>query len=191
MADHQGRGAVAADSLEAERNGRVTAGRVPDHVVLVGGDALAPVWAAAAEEVLPSALDRLAALGKAPAMCEVSVSLVGDQAIRELNRQYRGNDSVTDVLSFSQLEGEHLDLVSLPAGVPVPLGDIVISVSRMAEQAAEYGHGERREFGFLLIHGLLHLLGYDHQQPDDQLVMRAMEEDVLAAAGLAREAGAG
>jgi probable rRNA maturation factor len=158
------------------------------HIVLVSGPEATAEWTRLVGQLLPLALARLAAQGIAPARCEVSVTLVDDARIQELNRAYRGIDAPTDVLSFSQLEGAGPMLQGVPADYPVPLGDIVVSMPRMRAQAVDYGHSEARELGFLLIHGLLHLLGYDHEVPDDAQVMRAAEEDVLAAADLSREA---
>jgi probable rRNA maturation factor len=120
----------------------------------------------------------------------VSILLVDDATIAELNQQYRGLAAPTDVLSFSQLEGEGPAELEVPADFPMPLGDIVISIPRMQAQALEYGHGEARELAYLLVHGLLHLLGYDHELADDAAAMRAAEEDVLGAAGLTRDDGA-
>lgn len=115
---------------------------------------------------------------------EVSVTFVDDAQIHELNRIHRGVDRPTDVLSFSQLEGE--DMGALPEGAPLPLGDIVISLERCAEQAREYGHSFERELGFLVGHGMLHLLGYDHQTPEDEAVMMAKTEAILGELGLTR-----
>jgi rRNA maturation RNase YbeY len=159
------------------------------HLILVGGASATCILSAEAERVLPLALDRLVAMGMAPGVCEVSVTLVDDESIRELNRHYRGRDVATDVLSFSQLDGDRLSLCDMPEGSPVPIGDIVISIPRAAEQAVEYGHSEAREFGYLMVHGLLHLVGFDHVTPEDAIKMRAAEEDVLAAADLRRETG--
>jgi probable rRNA maturation factor len=157
------------------------------YVVLVGGPSATDHWAAIAEDVLPLALARLAGRGEAPGRGEVSVTLVDDEAIRELNRDYRGIDAPTDVLSFSQLEGTPIPAGALPPDYPVPIGDIVVSIPRMRRQAVDYGHSEERELGFLLVHGLLHLLGYDHEDSWDARVMRAAEEDILASACLTRE----
>jgi probable rRNA maturation factor len=117
---------------------------------------------------------------------EVSVTLVDDARIKELNRTYRGLDRPTDVLSFALREGE--DSYKLPpdAGIPELLGDVVISLPRARFQAAEYGHSLERELGYLLTHGILHLLGYDHETEEAAAVMRAKEEEVLAAVGLSR-----
>lgn len=114
----------------------------------------------------------------------VSMTLVDDEAIAELNREHRGLDRPTDVLSFSQLEGEEMG--DLPEGEPLPIGDIVISLERCQSQAADYGHSFERELGFLAAHGMLHLLGWDHQTPEDETAMMAKTEEILSGLGLSR-----
>ena len=93
---------------------------------------------------------------------ELSVLFVGDRAMRSLNRRYRGKDKTTDVLSFSLREGAFSHIQ------PHILGDIVIAVPTAARQAAEAGHAFGREIEALLVHGLLHLLGYDHERSGDE-----------------------
>lgn len=122
----------------------------------------------------------------------VAVGLVvtDDQGIRDLNRRHRGIDAPTDVLSFPLWEYEapekpRLDF-PLPPGEPLPLGDLVISHERAVEQAGEYGHSLAREMAFLVVHGVLHLLGYDHEDAVDAGEMRRQEEAVLSGLGLAR-----
>lgn len=115
---------------------------------------------------------------------EVSITFVDDAAITDLNRDHRGLAKPTDVLSFSQLEGEEMG--DLPEGEPLPLGDIVISLERCLSQAADYGHSFERELGFLVGHGMLHLLGFDHQTPEEEAVMMAKTEAILAGLGLTR-----
>lgn len=115
---------------------------------------------------------------------EVSITFVDDQQIKDLNRDHRGLNKPTDVLSFSQLEGE--ELAALPEGEPVLLGDIVVSLERCAEQAADYGHSFDRELGFLVAHGMLHLLGLDHQTPEEEAAMMARTEEILGGLGLTR-----
>jgi probable rRNA maturation factor len=115
---------------------------------------------------------------------EVSITFVDDQQIMDLNRDHRGLHKPTDVLSFSQLEGE--ELAALPEGEPVLLGDIVVSLERCAEQAADYGHSFDRELGFLVAHGMLHLLGLDHQTPEEESAMMAQTEEILGGLGLTR-----
>ena len=157
------------------------------HQVLISGELASPQWAALADRLLPAALSDLARRGLAPRRSEVSLTVVDDEQIRVLNRDFRGKDEPTDVLSFSLIEGEGLDLLQLPDTMVAPLGDIVISMPHVLEQAQQYGHSAEREFGYLLVHGLLHLLGYDHMLADDARRMREAEEEVLAAAGLSRE----
>lgn len=115
---------------------------------------------------------------------EVSITFVDDEQIMDLNRDHRGLHKPTDVLSFSQLEGE--ELAAMPEGEPVLLGDIVVSLERCVEQAADYGHSFERELGFLVAHGMLHLLGYDHQTPEDEAAMMARTEEILGGLGLTR-----
>lgn len=131
--------------------------------------------------------------------CSLSVfiSVVGDEQIREINREQRGKDAATDVLSFPTVNypkgktaGQCEPLLREeydPDTDACALGDIVISMDHVRAQAAEYGHSERRECGYLLTHGLFHLMGYDHMTDEDKPVMRAMEEKSLASIGLTRE----
>lgn len=113
---------------------------------------------------------------------EVSLVLTSDQEIQELNRTYRGIDRPTDVLSFPQEEGEG-EWIAPPTGVR-NLGDIVISYRRAEEQAEEYQHSLQRELGYLIAHGTLHLLGYDHETEPERQEMRQREERALTAAGV-------
>jgi probable rRNA maturation factor len=115
---------------------------------------------------------------------EVSITFVDDAAITDLNRDHRGLHRPTDVLSFSQLEGE--ELAAMPEGEPILLGDIVVSLERCVEQAADYGHSFERELGFLVAHGMLHLLGWDHQTPEDEAAMMGKTEEILGGLGLTR-----
>lgn len=115
---------------------------------------------------------------------EVSVTFVDNEQITDLNRDHRGLAKPTDVLSFSQLEGDEMG--ALPEGEPLPIGDIVISLERCVEQAADYGHSYERELGFLMAHGMLHLLGYDHQTPEDEAAMMGKTEEILGGLGLTR-----
>ena len=129
------------------------------------------------------------------AAVEVSILLVDDQQIRGLNKTYRGIDSPTDVLSFPMLEfasgiGER-DIAAVMseaerAGDTVVLGDIVISMERAQHQPQEYNHSFLRELGFLLIHGLLHLLGFDHLEEQERQKMRQREEIILKQLNLPR-----
>lgn len=114
-----------------------------------------------------------------PADAEVSLMLCADETIHALNKQWRSVDSPTDVLSFPLLaDGE------FKAAGEMLLGDVVISVERAASQAADFGHSLKRELFYLFTHGMLHLLGYDHEGDEEQQEMRAMEELLLAVVGV-------
>ncbi|MBT2288115.1 rRNA maturation RNase YbeY [Paenibacillus albidus] len=125
---------------------------------------------------------------------EVALTFVDNERIHELNREYRGIDRPTDVLSFAMNEtGEdepeiiyELEEGEELADLPDMLGDIIISVTRAQEQALEYGHSLERELGFLFVHGFLHLLGYDHQDEAAEAEMMSKQESVLAQVGLTR-----
>lgn len=143
--------------------------------------------AAFAERVLQRAVElHCSALPAGTRHVYVSLVFVDDTGIAALNRDYRGIDAPTDVLSFSQLESA--GPAALPKGAPLMLGDIVVSLPRATAQAQEYGHTRERELGFLLVHGLLHLLGYDHQTPREAAAMEAHQEAVLQSLGLHRDA---
>ena len=117
---------------------------------------------------------------------DVSILITDDDELHRLNRDYRNVDAPTDVLSFAD-DGDDAGFV-LPPGAPRYLGDIAISYERVVAQAAEYGHSHERELAFLVVHGMLHLLGYDHERgPEDERVMRAREEIIMNALGVRRE----
>lgn len=113
---------------------------------------------------------------------EVSLSFVSNDEIREINRDYRNIDKVTDVLSFPMYDGEEVD-VDFGA---ISLGDIVISIERAADQAKDFGHSLEREVYFLVCHSMFHLLGYDHMEEEEAKEMHAKEEDVLSQLGITR-----
>ncbi|MBC8545575.1 rRNA maturation RNase YbeY [Clostridiaceae bacterium NSJ-31] len=118
---------------------------------------------------------------------EVSVSFLNNKQIRELNAEYRNIDRETDVLSFPMGENGVFD-TNQETGAAI-LGDIAISVEKAVEQAKNYGHSFSREIGFLTVHSMLHLLGYDHEQGGLEAVrMREKEEEVLSRLGLQRDA---
>ena len=121
--------------------------------------------------------------------CQLSVTFVEPEEIHELNAQYRGVDSVTDVLSFPQFGPEELDYYAAsPEETPdeLMLGDVVICKEKAEAQAAEFGHGIERELIYLFTHSVLHLLGYDHEEPEDKAVMRAREEEIMDWLGIPR-----
>jgi probable rRNA maturation factor len=128
-----------------------------------------------------------------PGEAEVSVTLTGPEEIRVLNREYRGIDSETDVLSFPMLEfPAPADYSCLspedqnPETGETVLGDIVLNVAAVKRQAAEYGHTQTRELAFLTAHSMLHLLGYDHMEEEERLCMEERQRDILDQMGYRR-----
>lgn len=122
---------------------------------------------------------------------EISVVLTDNEGIRELNKLHRNIDRATDVLSFPMFEydenGEVIeDYAEFNEMGELCLGDIVISLERAHEQAEEYGHSAEREIGFLTVHSMLHLLGYDHMTPEDEEEMFGFQREILDSIGLTR-----
>ena len=113
---------------------------------------------------------------------EISVTIVDNERIHELNKEYRDIDRETDVLSFPLNERSEI----LDGSADRELGDIVISMEKAVSQAQEYGHSVERELAFLAVHSTLHLLGYDHENPDDEKDMFSRQEKILAEMGLTR-----
>lgn len=110
---------------------------------------------------------------------EISVSLVDNKEIKDLNRDFRGVDKETDVLSFP-VEDDFL--------VPIPiLGDIIISLERALEQSKEYGHDLNREIGYLTAHSMFHLMGYDHMDEEEKKIMRQREKEVMKSLNLFKD----
>lgn len=125
------------------------------------------------------------------APCEVDVLLTDDNGIHEINREMRQVDRPTDVLSFPEFELTPGQLPGPEDADPgtglIPLGDMVLSMERVAAQAREYGHSKRRELSYLVTHSVLHLLGYDHlDEGPMKAQMRAREEAIMALLGLER-----
>lgn len=125
-----------------------------------------------------------------PEETEISVTFMDDAAIQVINRQYRGKDEPTDVISFSLEEkGENeLPMIFEEGNHSCPrlLGDIIISIERAKEQSQEYGHSYDRELGFLVVHGFLHINGYDHMTPEDETKMFSLQKEILDSYGLKR-----
>lgn len=126
--------------------------------------------------------------------CQVSLTLCDNKEIREINREYRKIDRPTDVLSFPMIEYRdgavfnndyNEDDIDMDTG-EIILGDIVISLERAYEQSVEYGHSFEREISFLMVHGMLHILGFDHESEDDREKMRKEEERILGKLGMER-----
>ncbi len=126
--------------------------------------------------------------------CEVDVRVTNDTGIHEINLDMRGVDRPTDVLSFPMFDlvpgepptEEDTELLDIATGL-LPLGDMVISMERVAAQAKEFGHSNRRELAYLTAHSVLHLLGYDHlDEGEEKKRMRAREEAIMEALGILR-----
>ena len=128
---------------------------------------------------------------------EVNIIFVGLEEIHEINKTYRNVDRPTDVLSFPMFEGEELKTIFSKANesdaqesnegiLQDILGDIIISIPKIKEQAEEYGHSFEREFAYMLVHGFYHLMGYDHMEEEEKKVMRKKEENVLSKLELIR-----
>lgn len=111
----------------------------------------------------------------------ISITLTTPENIRRINNEFRNIDKETDVLSFPMFEKDELDTMieTRTNIVPETIGDIVISVQRVEEQAKEYGHSFERELAYMVVHGFYHLMGYDHMVEEDKVKMRAKEENVL------------
>ena len=117
----------------------------------------------------------------------VNITIVGEKRIRELNREFRNIDRVTDVLSFPMMETDEISSGEmLDENLLTDIGDIVICKKRAIEQASEYGHSIQREMCFLALHGFLHVLGYDHIQKEDEKVMFSLQDKILTKAKMER-----
>ncbi|KRN87026.1 rRNA maturation RNase YbeY [Ligilactobacillus acidipiscis] len=126
-----------------------------------------------------------------PANTEMSVTIVDNDKIHAINKKYRGVDKATDVISFAieEDDGEEEPIIfadDLDVDIPKNIGDIFVSLDKVREQAEYLGHSEKRELGFLVVHGFLHLNGYDHMQPDDEKEMFDLQRKILDAYGLKR-----
>lgn len=119
----------------------------------------------------------------------ITVTLTNPDYIKEINEQYRGINKATDVLSFPMFEKDELEQ-KIQKGDFLPeevLGDIVISISKVEEQAVEYGHSFERELSYMVVHGFYHLMGYDHIEEADKKLMRPKEEKILKILKIGRD----
>ena len=147
---------------------------------------------AVAKAIVEMSLDYV----KCPYDIEVSLLITDNEGIREYNRDYRNIDKETDVLSFpnvdfevpadfSNVEEQFEDYFNPDSG-NLMLGDIIVSAHKVLEQAASYGHSEKREFAFLIAHSMLHLMGYDHMEEYEAKIMEKKQEEILAALNIGR-----
>ncbi len=121
------------------------------------------------EEIIQNIIQNVTKEENLQQSVEICVTIVDNNEIREINKKFRGIDKATDVLSF-----------------PLPIGDIIIAYDKIYEQAAEYGHSPERELAFLTAHGILHVLGYDHLNNEDEKIMFSKQESTLLRLGYTR-----
>lgn len=149
------------------------------------------------EEIVKLVAEAVLDAENCPYEAQVNVLLTDNEGIHEFNKEHRGIDRETDVLSFPNLDFEEPGCFevdeSMEAGCFDPdsgeliLGDIIISVDKVQEQAESYGHSTKREFAFLVAHSMLHLSGYDHMEEDEAKVMEAKQEEILKTLGITRD----
>ncbi|MBO5167070.1 MAG: rRNA maturation RNase YbeY [Lachnospiraceae bacterium] len=150
------------------------------------------------KEVADSVIETILEQEGCPYEVQINLLLTDNEGIRTYNAQFREIDRATDVLSFpnvdyeepadfSDLEEQEADYFDPDSGELI-LGDIIISVDKVKEQAESYGHSEKREFAFLVAHSMLHLCGYDHMEEEEAKVMEAKQEEALKRLGITREA---
>lgn len=149
------------------------------------------------DEVVKAVVDEVLDTEQCPYESQVNVLLTDNEGIRQFNKEYRDIDKETDVLSFPNLdfevpgdfdidedaEADYFD----PESGELILGDIIISVDKVKEQAESYGHSRKREFAFLVAHSMLHLSGYDHMEPEEAKIMEKKQEAVLQKLGITRD----
>ena len=149
------------------------------------------------EEVVRLVAEEILDSEKCPYEVQINVLLTDNEGIRQFNRDFRDMDRETDVLSFpnlgyvepadfeidEDLEADYFD----PDTGELILGDIIISVDKVSEQAESYGHSKKREFAFLVAHSMLHLCGYDHMEPSEAAVMEEKQEAALQKLGITRD----
>ena len=150
------------------------------------------------EELVAQVADKALETEGCKATVEVNVLITDDDGIQEYNRQFRGMDKATDVLSFPNLDFDEKSCFSIPEkkladyrnpeSGNIILGDIILSKDRILSQAQEYGHSIKREFAFLVAHSILHLCGYDHMTNEEAAEMEQKQEQILGSLGITREA---
>lgn len=140
------------------------------------------------ENLLHTLLEYAANFIDLPINTGMSLTIVDNERIHEINRAYRGVDRPTDVISFALQDGDEDDGIDLSIfeDLPNEIGDIFISIEKVAEQAKDYGHSFDRELGFLAVHGFLHLNSYDHMNESDEKEMFSLQDEILGGYGLER-----
>lgn len=155
------------------------------------------VYPSELDDIIKNVIEEALDFQECPYECEVNVSIVDNSFIQELNRESRGIDSPTDVLSFPMVDFEIPGDLSVAEESPeeyfnpdtgeLLLGDIIISLERAKAQAEEYGHSLKREIAFLTAHSMLHLFGYDHMTDEERIQMEEMQEEILERKGYTRD----
>jgi probable rRNA maturation factor len=141
------------------------------------------------EKIINSVVEKIFEEEKIRQNLIVYITLTDNEKIREINNEYRKIDKPTDVLSFPMYDREDIPKLKVNKKESCPqemLGDIIVSMDKVTEQANEYGHSFERELAYLVTHGMLHLLGFDHIDDDEQTIMRKKEEEILGYLNLFR-----
>ncbi len=149
------------------------------------------------EEVVIAVVTQALDSENCPYEAQVNVLLTDNEGIRQFNMEHRGIDRETDVLSFPNLDFQTPGFYEIdeemeayyfdPESGELILGDIIVSVDKVKEQAESFGHSEKREFAFLIAHSMLHLAGYDHMEPEEAAVMEKKQEMILNQLGITRD----
>ncbi len=137
------------------------------------------VWGEKWEKIIQKAIQTSLELEEFSTECEISVSIVTNKEIQAINQEFRNIDKATDVLSFPQLTFEEGEIADVNEKDEIVLGDIIISIDKAIQQAEEYGHSLEREIAFLTIHSMLHLMGYDHIEPEEEKEMIQKQKLIL------------
>lgn len=134
------------------------------------------------EEIIRNVVETVLKEEKIIQNLEIYITLTNNDNIKKINAEHRNIDKPTDVLSFPMFEREEIQNLKEEnaEAIETMLGDIIVSVEKVREQAEEYGHSFKRELAYLVTHGMLHLLGYDHMIEEEKTVMRKREEEILA-----------
>ena len=149
------------------------------------------------KHMVEALMEEVLDMEECPYEAQVNLLITDNEGIREFNREHRGMDKPTDVLSFpmiefdepgnfSVLDEEQIDYFDPETG-ELLLGDIIISAEKVKNQAEEFGHSQKREFAFLVTHSLLHLCGYDHMEPNESAIMEKKQDEVLNKVGITRD----
>ena len=129
------------------------------------------------KEIIKEVLDKCFKEEKLGKHITITVTLTNPENIRNINKKYRQIDNPTDVLSFPMFEKD--EIPNIEGNIPDVLGDIVISIPKVEEQAEEYGHSFKRELSYMVVHGFYHLMGFDHMKEEEKAEMREKEENIL------------